>query len=59
MRALVKKVPDAELTVLKKFEEAKGGPPPFDPKKPSAVRIYVATRFPEWQDACVRAVQAT
>ena len=60
MRALVKNVRDAELSLLKKLEKAKGksGPPPFDPKKPRALRIYVATRFPEWQDACVQAVQA-
>ncbi|KAI0299066.1 leucine-tRNA ligase [Multifurca ochricompacta] len=51
-------VRDAELTLLKKLGKAKGGPPPFDPKKPRAVRVYVATRFPEWQDACVQAVQA-
>jgi leucyl-tRNA synthetase len=59
MRALVKNVRDAELTLLKKLGKAKGGgPPPFDPKKPRALRVYVATRFPEWQDACVQAVQA-
>jgi leucyl-tRNA synthetase len=67
MRALVKNVRDAELTLLKKLEKSKGkksgagagaGPPPFDPKKPRALRVYVATRFPEWQDACVQAVQA-
>jgi len=60
MRALVKNVRDAELTLLKKLGKAKGGssPPAFDPKKPRALRVYVATRFPEWQDACVRAVQA-
>ena len=57
MRALVKNVRDAELTLLKKLGKAKGGPPPFDPKKPRALRVYVATRFPEWQDACVLAVQ--
>ena len=58
MRTLVKTVRDAELTLLKKLGKSKGGPPPFDPKKPRAVRVYVATRFPEWQDACVQAVQA-
>ena len=62
MRALVKNVRDAELTLLKKLGKApkggaKAGPPPFDPKKPRALRVYVATRFPEWQDACVQAVQ--
>ena len=30
-----------------------------DPKKPKAVRIYVATSFPEWQDACVQIVRDT
>lgn len=62
MRTLVKNVRDAELTLLKKLEKAKGkkssGTPPFDPKKPRALRVYVATRFPDWQDACVQAVQA-
>jgi leucyl-tRNA synthetase len=59
MRTLVKTVRDAELTLLKKLGKAKGAnPPPFDPKKPRAVRVYIATRFPEWQDACVQAVQA-
>jgi leucyl-tRNA synthetase len=58
MRSLVKTVRDAEFTLLKKLGKSKGGPPPFDPKKPRAVRVYIATRFPEWQDACVQAVQA-
>jgi len=59
MRGLVKTVRDAELTLLKKIGKTKGGgAPPFDPKKPRAVRVYVATRFPERQDACVQAVQA-
>jgi leucyl-tRNA synthetase len=59
MRTLVKAVRDAELTLLKKLGKGKGGgAPAFDPKKPRSVRVYVATRFPEWQDACVQAVQA-
>jgi leucyl-tRNA synthetase len=61
MRGLVKTVRDAELTLLKKIGKTKGGGgggPLFDPKKTRAVRVYVATRFPEWQDACVQAVRA-
>ncbi|KAI0312264.1 hypothetical protein OF83DRAFT_1147006 [Amylostereum chailletii] len=57
MRGLIKTIRDAELSLLKKMGKSKGGPPPFDPKKPRAVRVYVATHFPEWQDACVDAVQ--
>ncbi|THH16229.1 hypothetical protein EW146_g4378 [Bondarzewia mesenterica] len=57
MRGTVKTIRDAELALLKKIGKAKGGPAPFDPKKPRSVRVYVATRFPEWQDACVQAVK--
>jgi len=53
----VKTVRDAELTPLKKLGKSKGGPP-LDQKKPRAVRVYVATRFPEWQDVCLQAVKA-
>ncbi|KAI0045191.1 leucyl-tRNA synthetase [Auriscalpium vulgare] len=59
MRGLVKTVRDAELALLKKMGKAKGGAgaPAFDPKQPRAVRVYVATRFPAWQDACVSVVR--
>ena len=57
MCTLVETVRDAELTLLEKLGKAKGGPLPFDPKKP-AVRVYGATRFPEWQDVCLQAVKA-
>lgn len=63
MRDMVKTIRDAELALLKKMSKAKSkgkaqdGPPPYDPKRPRAVRVYVATRFPEWQDACVQAVR--
>ena len=58
MRTLAETVRDAELTLLKKLRGAKGGPAPSDPKNPRAVRVYVVTRFPEWQDACLQAVKA-
>jgi leucyl-tRNA synthetase len=57
MRGLVKTIRDAELAILKKMAKAKGGQAPYDPKAPRAVRVYVATRFPGWQDACVAAVK--
>jgi len=58
MRTLSKAVRDTELTPFKKLGKAKGGLSQFDPKKPRALRVYVATRFPAWQDACVQAIQA-
>ena len=61
MRNTVKMIRDAELNMMKKINKGKrgkdGGDAPFDPKKPKSVRIYVATAFPEWQDACVQAVK--
>jgi leucyl-tRNA synthetase len=57
MRGTVKTIRDAELALLKKAGKGKGGPAPFDPKKPRAVRVYVASTFPEWQDKCVAIVK--
>lgn len=61
MRNIVKMIRDAELNMMKRINKGKkgkdGGDAPFDPKKPKSVRIYIATTFPEWQDACVLAVK--
>lgn len=56
MRGTIKTIRDAELSMLKKMSKSKNTP--FDPKKPKSVRIYVATTFPEWQDRCVKIVEA-
>ena len=63
MRNTVKRIRDAELNIMKKIDKGKkgkhgnGSDAPFDPKKPKSVRIYVATTFPQWQDACVQAAK--
>ena len=63
MRGTVKSIRDAEAGLVKmhaKTKLKKGGADSnltFDPKKEKAVRIYVATVFPEWQDICVSIVQ--
>lgn len=63
MRGTVKSIRDAEISLMKMLAKVKGKKnavetqPIFDPKKPKAVRIYVATSFPEWQDTCVGIVQ--
>ena len=56
MRGTIKTIRDAELTLIKKLSRGKSAP--YDPKKPKAVRVYVASRFPEWQNECVEAVKA-
>ena len=55
MRGTIKTIRDAELTLIKKLSRGKSSP--YDPKKPKAVRVYVASRFPEWQNECVEAVK--
>lgn len=61
MRGTIKTIRDAETALLKMLQKVKGkkgnDASGFDPKKPKAVRIYVATAFPEWQDLCVSAVK--
>ncbi|KAH7909984.1 hypothetical protein BJ138DRAFT_1127238 [Hygrophoropsis aurantiaca] len=61
MRGTLKTIRDAETNLLKRMQKGKkgkdGGPPPFNPKLPKSVNIYVATKFPEWQDICVQAVK--
>ncbi|KAG6860497.1 hypothetical protein C0995_010483 [Termitomyces sp. Mi166 len=64
MRDTIKTIRDAEVSLLKMLQKAKGKKGPggpavaaFDPKLPKSVRIYVATAFPEWQDTCVQAVK--
>jgi len=60
MRTTLKMIRDAETTLLKKLQKGRKGKvdgPSFDPKLPKSVRIYVASRFPEWQDVCVQAIK--
>ncbi|KAI0651318.1 leucine-tRNA ligase [Trametes meyenii] len=57
MRGTIKTMRDAELSLLKKMNKGKQGQATYDPKKPRAVRIYVTTAFPEWQDQCVQTVK--
>ena len=57
MRGTIKTMRDAELSLLKKMNKGKQGQATYDPKRPRAVRIYVTTAFPEWQEQCVQVVK--
>lgn len=57
MRGTIKTMRDAELSLLKKMNKGKQGQAAYDPSKPRAVRVYVTTDFPEWQNQCVEAVK--
>jgi leucyl-tRNA synthetase len=51
----IKRARDTELAFAKR--KAKGKVASYDPSKPKALHIFVARRFPEWQDAAVSAVK--
>jgi leucyl-tRNA synthetase len=58
MREISKTIRDAEGALRGGIK--KKGPTPtkaFDLSKPKSVRIFVATKFPEWQDVCVGIVK--
>lgn len=62
MRDTVKTIRDAEISLTKALAKAKSKKGAvqgklFEATKPKAVRIYVATKFPEWQDQCVGVVK--
>ncbi|QRV97774.1 Isoleucyl-tRNA synthetase [Ceratobasidium sp. AG-Ba] len=58
MRGIVKTIRDADLA-LQKRSGKKGGAAgtALRPNDPKSVRIFVARRFPDWQDACVGVVE--
>ncbi|KZS95395.1 leucyl-tRNA synthetase [Sistotremastrum niveocremeum HHB9708] len=55
MRGTVKAIRDAELSLTKKKSKGKEGA--YDPSKPKALRIFVASSFPLWQTQCVDAIK--
>ncbi|GAA6028905.1 hypothetical protein JCM8097_001498 [Rhodosporidiobolus ruineniae] len=57
VRSKTKEIRDAELSFAKKKAKGKGAAASFDPAKPKACKIYVASRFPEWQEAAVEVVK--
>jgi leucyl-tRNA synthetase len=61
IRGTIKTIRDAEVSLLKAVTKAKGKKTSsdmlYDPQKPKAVRIYVSTTFPEWQDTCVQIIK--
>jgi len=58
IRKMVKSIRDVEISSQKKKQKGKQGIANFDPTKPKALKLFVATRFPAWQDIAVEAVKA-
>jgi leucyl-tRNA synthetase len=55
VRKMIKAVRDLEITSQKKKKKGKGEN--FDPSKPKSLKLFVATRFPEWQDFVVESIK--
>ncbi|KAI8988173.1 leucyl-tRNA synthetase [Mycotypha africana] len=53
IRKTIKSIRDTELAMLKKKKKPKANEIIYDPKQPKALKIYVATKFPEWQETCL------
>ncbi|WVF70246.1 leucine-tRNA ligase [Kwoniella sp. CBS 6097] len=57
-RQVVDKLRSAEVQLAKKKAKGKGpAVAPYDPSKPKSARLYVANRFPEWQEKAVALVK--
>jgi len=58
MRSTLKSIRDAEASMSKKGgKAAKIKGITFDATRTKAVRVFVATKFPEWQETCVEIVK--
>lgn len=58
MRSTLKMIRDAEASLTKKGgKTAKLKGIQFEANKPKAVRVFVATRFPEWQETCIEVLK--
>lgn len=55
MQGVVDSLRSAEAQQAKK--KGKGKATSYDPSRPKAARIYVASEFPEWQTRCVEVVE--
>ena len=54
MRSTLKMIRDAEASMTKKGgKAAKFKGIKYEANQPKAVRVFVATRFPEWQETCI------
>lgn len=57
IRRTIKAIRDAETATQKK-KKGKAAQVTFNPNAPKSLHIYVATKFPEWQEDCVQALKA-
>ncbi|ORX61652.1 leucyl-tRNA synthetase [Hesseltinella vesiculosa] len=57
IRRTIKSIRDAETASLKKKKKPKADDVVYNPNAPKSLTIYVATKFPEWQEQCIEALR--
>ncbi|KAI9363838.1 leucyl-tRNA synthetase [Pilaira anomala] len=57
IRKTTKSIRDAELNLLKK-KKGKAAVNEFKANEPKSLKIFVATKFPEWQEACLAVLKS-
>lgn len=57
MRKTIKAVRDAEINLLKKKKKGKAVENEYKPDAPKSLKVYVANKFPEWQEDVISVVR--
>ncbi|KAI7864072.1 leucyl-tRNA synthetase [Spinellus fusiger] len=58
VRRTVKSIRDAELNLLKKKKKGKASEDDYKPNSPKSLKIFVASKFPEWQEDCISVLKS-
>ncbi|KAI9279652.1 leucyl-tRNA synthetase [Sporodiniella umbellata] len=58
IRKTTKAVRDAELNLIKKKKKGKAAEAEYKPSEDKSLKIFVATKFPEWQEASLNVMRA-
>ncbi|KAG1054055.1 hypothetical protein G6F43_003907 [Rhizopus delemar] len=58
IRRTTKAIRDAELNLIKKKKKGKAAESEYKPSEPKSLKIFVATKFPEWQEASLNVMKA-
>ncbi|KAG1379388.1 hypothetical protein G6F61_004992 [Rhizopus arrhizus] len=58
IRRTTKAIRDAELNLIKKKKKGKAAESEYKPSEPKSLKIFIATKFPEWQEASLNVMKA-
>ncbi|CAO3660097.1 unnamed protein product [Rhizopus stolonifer] len=58
IRRTTKAIRDAELNLIKKKKKGKTAETEYKPTEDKSLKIFVATKFPEWQEASLKVMKA-